>query len=174
MYNGGEEVKVVGYADEPSGYIPLYVPERLYDKMCRFLARLLAREAGEDDGVFDPERLGNPSRLWREPDLMRLARDYDQLAVGVQMLLTLTSESPGEWVSFAELMEASGRTKRQLMGELGGFTQYLKKLFNLQSEYGTKAELFPVRLSYRDGQRYYTMPQDIANLWIIARREVDG
>jgi hypothetical protein len=77
----------------------------------------------------------------------------------VLTLLNLAEECAGEWVSYEEVCERAGRTTRQAMGDLAGFTQLIKRHFKQNVEGTWSVEvIFEKSVKYR-------MPPHITQFW---------
>lgn len=77
-------------------------------------------------------------------------------------LLNLTAERAGEWVDFSELRKATGRTLREAMGDLAGFTRLVKSLGK------TGQDGWPIEVKFgvepQEPTRYRMQP-NIAQWW---------
>ena len=97
---------------------------------------------------------------WTRDEIRQLKRELRNQMV--LLLLTLTAERAGEWVSFDEVREKAGRTLREAMGDLAGFSQFVKRFgkagqeeWPVETKWGTPTE----------GPTRYRMQPNIAQWW---------
>lgn len=100
-------------------------------------------------------------KTWTRVEVSRLKQELHNRTV--LLLLDLASERGEAGVDFTEICQRAGRTQREAMGDLAGFTQLIKRRFGkdgqddwpVEVKWGTTAEE-PTR---------YLMRADIAQWW---------
>ena len=94
---------------------------------------------------------------WPKDHVVQLKQEVHNPTV--LALLNLAAERAGEWVSFDEVHHKAGRSVRQAMGDLAGFTQLIKRHFKQNVE-----GWWPVDI--RSGTPLgYRMPPEVARYW---------
>ena len=137
---------------ENEEFVNLPVPKRVYPFVARALAEALAET---------PDASVKRVRGWTADEMATLASVVKNEAVLV--LLDMTARRPGQWVTFDEFCAHAGRTKRQAMGDLAGFTQLINHRLK---KIGHNKDVWPIEVVWNEqGSPSYRMPDEIARWW---------
>jgi hypothetical protein len=95
------------------------------------------------------------------------AADFATLAssvtnAGIRGMLDLCAPRPGEWVSYTEVCEYTGRSRAELRGDLAGLSRLLRKRL------GKKSWPFKAQLTADKKEWSYRMDDEQAAWWIAA------
>jgi hypothetical protein len=98
---------------------------------------------------------------WTKAEIARLKQELHNRTVLI--LLDLASERGEAGVDFNEIRQKAGRTQREAMGDLAGFTQLIKRQFGKEGQ-----DDWPVEVKWgasaEESTRYLMQP-DIAQWW---------
>jgi hypothetical protein len=100
-------------------------------------------------------------QYWHRDEVNQLQQEV--LNPTILALLDLVAERPGKLVSFDKVYEKAGRTQRQAMGDLAGFTQLIKRRFKRNEEGWWPVDIHPGK------SLQYSIPEEIAGYWREAR-----
>lgn len=144
--------------------VNLLVPKHLVGAVYRAVADVV--EGRSLSSTASPISLDNRFQWWPKNHITQLEQEIHNPTV--LALLDLAAERADNWISFDEVYRKAGRTKREAMGDLAGFTQLIKRCFK-QNEEGW----WPVNIQQgttpRGKQLQYFMPSEIAGYWKEAR-----
>jgi hypothetical protein len=121
------------------------------DAVIHELQRIDEEEMGNGEVVAVP---GNGE--WTR-DMVRQLKDSLHYP-GPRAMLDMTAERPGEPVRFAEVLERSGRSAKQVAAELGAMSKLARRLFDGQ-------KVWPVTWSQASDGSRYVMKSRIAAWW---------
>jgi hypothetical protein len=85
---------------------------------------------GEDDEqppASGEATKGSPDEDLTQREIVLLKQTYENQ--GVHSCLDTLADHAGEWWSFPQLLEATGRSRAELNGDLGGLTRYVRRAF---------------------------------------------
>jgi hypothetical protein len=134
------------------------VPKRYLPVVIRALANAM-------EETSPPPVTGGP-KGWTEEEIVQLKATLRNQTV--RLLLHLTAAQPGEWIGFPLLCEKAGRTQRQVMGDLAGFTQLVKRRFG---KIGGGQDIWPFEVEWGsppEKPTRYRLPPSIAQWWQTA------
>lgn len=100
-----------------------------------------------------------PTIAWTSSDIARLRSDLSNPTI--RSLFDLCSAHPNARISFATLLEKTGRTREQARGDLAGLTMFIKSRFGRGN--------WPVAIDWNaagDNQAHYWMDEKIARWWM--------
>ncbi|GHO52884.1 hypothetical protein [Ktedonobacter robiniae] len=137
--------------------VTLLVPKHLVGAVYRAAADIV--DGDSTPGVVIDALLHGDVRWWSKDKLAQLHREVTNPTV--LALLGLTAEKAGNWVTYDEVCERSGRSGRQVQGDLAGLTQLIKRRF----EHNTGFWPVEIRPSTQSAPYAYRMPVDIARRW---------
>ncbi len=83
---------------------------------------------------------------------------------GALIMLDLAASKHDQLISFADVVQASGRGEKQVRAELGALTKAIKRVFGVSREEAN----WPVEFHWAAGgeeQAYYLMRPEIAQAW---------
>ncbi len=99
---------------------------------------------------------GNPA-YWNEERIATLKRENQN--VNSAALLDLVADRAGEWVTFTDFTQATGRRHGEVNGDLGSLSRLARRLF------GMKTWPMVVKWSAEKSAAIYRMPPEIAAKW---------
>jgi hypothetical protein len=145
-------------------YVP--VQERYLGVVHSALAQAYADEMRGITPVEEPptpegqEAGGKAAQYSREPltkdEIVRLKRSYDNQ--DVHTVLSYLADHAGQWVSFQDLMTATGNSRHELNADLGGLTKFVKRGFG-KNRWPMEFEWGP------EGTAIYRMSPEVARWW---------
>jgi hypothetical protein len=131
--------------------VTLPIPRQHYEAVIKALAQAIGSTGSS--GLQD-----SPVEIpWTEQDLARLKKLVRR---GQKGAMDLAAQRPGDWVSFAEVCRASGRTNNELRADMATFTMLLKRHFGRKDwplgwQFGVNG----------DKQVHYQMEPSVAQIW---------
>jgi len=145
--NGQDDEKK---ANDEDKMIPLYVPESIYQEMVEELGERMKRRRQPEEKRF---------KGWTAAEIARLKHGVTNKTV--HTLFDMTQR--GRRVTFDELCQATGRTRREVMGDLAGLTQWIKRHLGKD---GRIMASWPLNVTYDGhGSPSYHMPVEIVQWW---------
>jgi hypothetical protein len=144
-------------------YVP--VQERYLGVVHRALADAMAvvlnGDAPGDDDEQPPTSgeatKGSPDEDLTQPEIVLLKQTYGNQSV--HACLDTLADHAGEWWSFPQLLEATGRSRAELNGDLGGLTQFVRRAF------GKNKWPMEWKWSHDHSVALYRMSPDLARWW---------
>lgn len=155
-----EKPMVVHSQSEDEDIVHVPVPKSYLGDVYRALADAMGSEVVNGDSVVEtlPAAVRRPlqDKPWRQSEIQQL-RKLIRTATP-QALLDLTTERPGELITFTAVQERSGRTYGQARAELAGLTHLVRTHFGRNN--------WPVEVTSEGGYVvYYCSSEDIAQWW---------
>ncbi len=145
------------------------VPRRYFSVVVQALAKAMEAEAagagGTGDNTIDNGGQDNEHVPidWSKVENCKKLRGEMRYA-GALTMLDLAASRPNELVSFADVVQASGRGEKQVRADLGALTKAIKRGFDVSREEAN----WPVEFRWAAGgeeQAYYIMRPEIAQAW---------
>lgn len=146
------------------------VPKRYLPAVVRALAKAMENVDGvplvqADEGVSPEEGPQQGKALIDWTNVESCKRFRRELHYpGALAMLDLTAANPTSFVSFQDVVRASGRTDIQVRAELGAMTKVIKRLYKVSRE----DVVWPAKFVWAAGgdqQAYYVMRPEVAQAW---------
>lgn len=149
-----------GSTNDREEFVSLPIPRRFYEEVLWYLATLRSAElSGPTISVSESEQAHDSElsfRGWTRPDVRRLSQEVTN--PGVRAVFALPFKNGKETVSMRELMDYTGRTSRQISGDMAGLAQKTRRDFS--------SETWPFMPSKGgDGLAEYRVPRYVQEWW---------
>lgn len=139
------------------------VPKRYLPAVVHALSAAMHEDDTDSDGQA-VESIGTNQEIdWSHVEQCKRLRN-ELKAPAACTLLDLTAETPNTWISFAKLVEMSGRSKTQARGDLVALTKAVKRIYGVPKEQAR----WPVEFQWaaeEQKQAYYRMSESVAKAW---------
>jgi hypothetical protein len=151
-----EEMEIVNFP-VPKRYLPAVVH-----------ALSTAMQKDDEHSGNDNKQIGESAEPSEEIDWTRIEQckrlRRELRATAALTLLDLTATKPNKWVSFNELVEASGRSRDKARGDLVALTKAVKRIYRVPTSQVRK----PFETQWKaegEDQAYYRMSDNVAQAW---------
>ncbi|KQP01404.1 hypothetical protein [Leifsonia sp. Leaf264] len=139
------------------------VPNEQVPAVYRLLAELAATSARTGAGTETALRVGSTDD-WTDEQLQRLARGDATSTQALTDIMDFLSKHPGEWFSQESLVEATGRTRGQLLVVWTKLTPHFEKHYNTAA-WPLNAERGDLLTPPRPSTAHYSVTPARAEQW---------